>query len=233
MKKILIITVIVFLVAGHAFAEFQLEINLGYFFNTETYRSNFNDINRELNGLDFNIGVRYLFTKNLGFFLGMNTRYWLFGNNDEYIMLFEPDAEDIVIDEKNGSKLSMNFGLTLSFPINDNVRIQSDIGFSHTLLGSEDIIVSANVDDYDITYNIFYRMSSFGYYATVFGVLGNNSHCFTFGLKMDYKFIRYEDGIINDINQSPDYDDWSLPFSHNPYFSGFSIAPFIGYLWRI
>lgn len=68
-----------------AFAEFQLGINMGYFFETNTYES---ETSRSFNGLKTNLAFRYFFNNNIGLFLGAGLNSWFTADNDEYIKDF-------------------------------------------------------------------------------------------------------------------------------------------------
>jgi hypothetical protein len=231
MKKLLF-SMIFTLFSTLVFAEFQLDTKFGWFFNNDTYES---DISRTFNGLDLNITPRYFFTPNIGLFLGFNCNAWFSADNSKYVKRFNSAGMKAELDEDIGYKLDFIFGIAIAFPINEKFSVQSDIGLSNTILGFETITGtikwSTYYYDYEASTSIFIdKISSMGFYADLFGSYefissSTGKGCFIFGIKLDYKFTRTEIGkvVIGGIKSN---------FNDNPDFSGISIAPFIGYLYK-
>jgi hypothetical protein len=224
MKKLLFV-VIFALLSGLVFAEFQIDTDIGYFFNTDNYDS----AKRSFNGLNLNIIPRYFFTENFGLFLGIDCKAWFSADNNDYIKQFESAGMSVTIDDTLGYKLDFDFGLALALPINEKFGIQSDLGLSTTILIIESITGDVTAMGYTMSFGIFPdKVSSLGLFANVFGryLLSEQGgrHFITFGLKMDYKFTREESGEVIVAGVSEKYSGTESNFT------GFSIAPFIGYM---
>ena len=219
MKRILFFCLLILLTV-FAFAEFQLSPSLGYFYNIDTYDS---DFKRSFIGTNDSVTVRYFFVQGFGLFFGIDTKVWIFGNNDD---LYDKDAY-IASEFSIGGKFDFNFGLALSFPINDKFRLQSDIGLSQTILGFEYISWEEEYSngERDKIEIILTNMVSTGLYASVFGCIGARKVNFIFGLKVDFKFNRGEKGEMS-------IGDEKISISDTPDFWGLAISPFAGAVFR-
>jgi len=225
-KTAVFAVILAFLVSGSVFAEFQLEPSIGYFFNTDNY----DGVERSFNGMDLNISLRYLFTKNMGLFFGADFKSWFSANNDEYIKNFQSAGMKADIDESNGYKLDLNFGIALAYPISEKFGLQTDLGLSATVLALD--FTSAKLEWEDHYY--YYRtnisisidnVSSMGFYAGIFGkYLVMQNGYLTFGVRLDYKFNRKEKGEIITAGISQKYS------GDADNFSGFAVCPFIGFM---
>lgn len=225
MKKSIFIVLFAILVTGFAFAEFQLETDVGYFFNTDTY----NPVKRSFNGLNLNITPRYLFTENIGLFFGGDFKYWANADNSEYIKQFGYPGMNTFIDDSFGCKLDLNVGFALALPVNEKFGLQTDLGISFTVLYIESITGEITYMGYRMSFGIFPdKVSSTGFYSNVFGRYliseKDGKGYITFGLKMDIKFSRDESGEIIVAGITQKYSGTESNFI------GFSIAPFIGYM---
>jgi len=222
MKKPSFLLMLVMLISVSAFAEFQLEPGFGYFFNTDDY----DGVKRSFNGMDLNITLRYLFTENVGLFFGGDFKSWFSADNGEYVEQFQSAGMKATLDDDVGCKLDLVFGLALACPVNDKFGIQGDLGLSATVWGIESITGTVKYMGYTVNTGIFIdKISSMGVYANVFGkyLIMQNGYI-TFGLRMDYKFNREESGEVITSGVSQKYS------GKEDNFSGFSIAPFIGYM---
>lgn len=103
-----------------------------------------------------NIGIttRYFFTENTGLFFGFNCYSWFNADNSEYIKLFEYVGTKINIDDTSGIKFDLNFGLAITFYDSGRFRIQSDIGFSNTVYGDENMYGYVSYLGYDMRIRI-------------------------------------------------------------------------------
>ena len=225
MKKLLLVVLIV-LVASSAFAQLQLEADFGYFFNSDNY----DGVKRSFNGIDLIITPRYFFTENIGLFFAGDFKAWFSANNDEYADMFKSAGMTVTIDDTIGFKLDLAFGLAFAYPVNDKFGLQSDLGVSFTVLIYEGITGDVSYLGSTMSFGIFPdKVKSMGFYANVFGrylVMEDKTGkgYLTFGAKIDYKFTREESGrvVVSGISQKYSGKENN--------FSGFSIAPFIGFL---
>jgi len=227
MRKFVLLVLFAILITGVAFAEFQLETDFGYFFNTDDYDS----VKRSFNGMNLSITPRYFFTENIGLFIGGNFKAWFSADNNEYIKKFENAGMSVTIDDTVGFKLDFNIGFALALPINERFGLQSDIGISITSLYIESITGDVTAMGYRMSYGIFPdKVSSVGFFSSIFGRYlvseKDGKNYLTFGIKMDFKFNREESGEVIVAGVSQKYSGTESNFS------GFSIAPFIGYLGR-
>jgi hypothetical protein len=221
MKRIAVFAVLLLLSCTFVFAEFQLEPSLGYFFNTDNY----DGVKRSFGGLNTNISLRYFFTKYIGIFLSGDFKAWFSANNDEYVQQFQSAGMRASIDDDFGCKLDLIFGPAFSYPINDKFGLQGDIGLSATVWAKEAITGTVKYSGYTMDTGIFIdKISSIGFYSSIFGkyLLMKNGYI-TFGLRMDYKFTRKESGEVITAGVSQKYSDTNS-------FSGFAIAPFVGFM---
>jgi len=224
MKRLLFFVVFV-LIAGFVFAEFQIETDFGYFFNSDKYGS----LKRTFNGINISISPRYFFTKNIGLFLGGDFKAWFSADNNEYVKTLDTSGINGTIDDTFGCKLDFNFGLALAFPINERFGLQSDIGISLTTLYIESTTGEITVMGYEMSYGVFPdKVSSIGLFTNIFGryLISEKGgiHYLTFGFKMDFKFTREESGEVIIAGVKQRYSGKESDFL------GFSIAPFIGYM---
>jgi hypothetical protein len=227
MKKLLLLILLITMsVSAHA--EFQLGANFGWFFEKDTYES---DTSRSFNGLMLEIDIRYLFTENVGLFLGITSNSWFSGNNDDYVKTFNSAGMNASVDKDVGTKIGLSFGLALAYPVNEKFSLHSDIGMSVLLWGIESIEGTVKYGGYSRSMFISIdKMGGIGLAASLFGsyqLLGDSTGTgsFIFGLKMDFKFTRKEEGEVM-------VSGYSAKFSDTPKFFGLSFAPFIGYLYR-
>ncbi|MDR0322186.1 MAG: hypothetical protein LBI28_11835 [Treponema sp.] len=230
MKRIFLFFFLTVLITGFAFAEFQLESGFGYFFNTDNY----SDGKRSFNGMNINITSRYFFTENIGIFLASDFKVWFEADNSAYIEAFKSEGINYIADESVGFKLDLNFGLALAYPINERFGIQADIGLANTVFLVDGTAGTASQIGGGASFktNIHIeRASSIGIYTNIFGryllmsdMTGKGY--LTFGLRLDCKFTRTETVEINMAGVS------ERGAVTEPYFLGFSIAPFIGFLGR-
>jgi len=231
MKRILFFIVFLFFIKGVAFSEFQSDWSLGYFFNTDTYGS----LERSFNGLSINMNLRYLFTENIGLFIGGDFKTWFSADNNNYLNRFGITGTNFTFEDGGGSgvKLDLNLGLAFALPLNERFQLQSDLGVSFTLYYIDSISGEVTYMGSQSSFLIQPdNVSSIGFYSSIFGrylirsflneITGRIRRTYlTFGLRMDYKFTREESGRIV-------FGTWGSYSIEESNFSGFSIAPFIG-----
>ena len=222
MKKTLLLLIFIVLISSSVFADFQLDPSIGWFFNTDNY----NGIKRSYNGLNTNISLRYLFINRIGLFFGGDFKAWFSADNDEYIKQLQVAGMNAKAEDDIGCKIDLIAGLAVAFPITDKFGIQSDLGVSYTVWATESITGKVGYMGTTVNTGIFIdKISSWGGYASLFGkYLVMKNGYLTFGARADYKFTREESGEVITAGISQKYS------GKEDKFSGFSIAPFIGFM---
>jgi hypothetical protein len=117
MKKLLFGIFFALAIANYGFSEFQLDSNIGWFFENDTYTDG-EEISRSVHGPMLGVTGRYFPFANFGIFLGFDSDITLSANNDEYASMFTQSGMGAKFEEDFGNKLNIKFGVSLSYPVN-------------------------------------------------------------------------------------------------------------------
>jgi hypothetical protein len=135
---------------------------------------------------------------------------------------------DARVEKDFGDKLNVKFGVSLSYPVNKKLFIQSDIGLLYTFWGIEAITGIISYQGYQFDTGIFPQINNWGILGSAFGsylVSEKYKLYITFGVRLNYLFWREEKTkiTINGVSET---------VSDKPSFYGLGIAPFIGFMGK-
>jgi hypothetical protein len=227
MKKLLFGILFTLAIVNCGFSEIQMDSNIGWFFENNTYTDG-EKISRSIRGPMLSVIARYFPFTSFGVFLGLNSDITLSANNDEYVTLFTQAGMDTEVAKDFGDKISIKFGVSLSYPVTQKMFLQSDIGAFYTFWGIEAITGTISYRGRKYNAGIFPDIKDFGVLGSVFGsyVINEAKQWYiTFGLRLNYIFWREEktEVIISGTSEI---------ISDKPSFYGLGIAPFIGYMGK-